>query len=194
VETFTTPRHLRLLIDQDIVDAVSHYLETRSLPDWTSFWTLASARAARATPLGYVEAESLSAAGDSAVLSTISQAQAALETILDTKLVVAFHPDHATEACVDLALLLGVPVCIVPCCVFPADFPLRTNPDGSRLRTYAQLLDYLMFKVSHMQRASLDFWFTDTAKNQVLYTLPPVTEDAKSAKTTPCTTTVEIRG
>jgi hypothetical protein len=174
VETFKTPRHLRLLVNQDLVDALSNYLETRSITDWTCFWTQATERAARATPLGYAEGESSSA-------GTISQAQAALETILQAKLIAGFHPDGATEACVDLALLLGIPVCIVPCCVFPADFPLRTNPDGSRLRTYAQLLDYLMVNVSSMQRAALDFWFTDTAKNQVLYTLSPITKDTASA-------------
>jgi hypothetical protein len=194
VETFKTPRHLRLLVNQDLVDALSNYLETRSLTTWTCFWAHATERAERATPLGYVEDESPSADDASAVHCPISHAQVALETILQTKLIAGFHPDGATEACVDLALLLGVPVCIVPCCVFPADFPLRTNPDGSRLRTYAQLLGYLMVKVSYMQRAALDFWFTDTAKNQVLYTLPPITKDTASAETTASTTMAETKG
>ena len=46
--------------------------------------------------------------------------------ILSTlRLVIGFHPDQATEACVDLAQVLKVPVCIVPCCVFPSEFPNR---------------------------------------------------------------------
>jgi len=42
------------------------------------------------------------------------------------RLVLGFHPDQATEACLDLADILQVPVCIVPCCVFPSEFPHRT--------------------------------------------------------------------
>jgi len=42
------------------------------------------------------------------------------------RLVLGFHPDQATEACMDLADILQVPVCIVPCCVFPSEFPHRT--------------------------------------------------------------------
>jgi hypothetical protein len=111
VETFKTPRHLRLLVNQDLVDVLSNYLETRSITDWTCFWTQATERAARATPLGYAE-------GESSLAGTISQAQAALETILQTKLIAGFHPDGAMEACVDLALLLGLPVCTCPVASF----------------------------------------------------------------------------
>ena len=84
-----------------------------------------------------------------------------------------------TEACVDLALVLGVPFCVVPCCVFPAEFPARTNPaDGTRLRTYQQLLEYLCRKADHIRTADLDFPFTETAKNRVLYTAIPTNKDS----------------
>jgi hypothetical protein len=44
------------------------------------------------------------------------------------KLIVGFHPDQATEACMDLAVLLQIPFCVVPCCVFPNEFPNRHVP------------------------------------------------------------------
>jgi hypothetical protein len=150
------------------------------------------------------------------------------------KLIVGFHPDQATEACMDLAVLLNIPFCVVPCCVFPNEFPNRnipvamstiTNTNASsaarsetmsipsrqgsihqleeegedksrngmdpdepfeeqtttsssattRVRTYSQFLTYLKQKYQphKVQTAELNFDFTETAKNIVLYTLPP---------------------
>ena len=126
------------------------------------------------------------------------------------KLVVGFHPDQATEPCIDLARVLGVPYCVVPCCVFPSEFPNRRlrvehpenghdDTDNHRkephfvpVRTYGQFLDYLRTKAttpmpetsdaridsdaclgSQIQTAHLNFAFTETAKNIVLYTMPP---------------------
>lgn len=130
------------------------------------------------------------------------------------KLIVGFHPDQATEPCIDLARVLGIPYCVVPCCVFPTEFPDRrvrqvaepqnknhandTSIDAEDqetmvpVRNYQQFLDYLKAKASaplseivcepfqdedEQQRkvltSYLDFPFTETAKNIVLYTLPP---------------------
>ena len=113
-------------------------------------------------------------------------ADKALELILKTDLICGFHPDQATDSCIDLANVLGIPVAVVPCCVFPAEFPDRrvvdsaTNEeDGSRdtnkaagekVRTYTQLIHYLQQKCPHAKRAELPFSFTETAKNIVLYT------------------------
>lgn len=117
------------------------------------------------------------------------------------KLIVGFHPDQATEPCIDLARVLDIPYCVVPCCVFPSEFPDRrvfqaatpkdtedtkTEETMVPVRTYQQFLDYLRAKASaplpeiafedehqrQMQTAYLDFPFTETAKNIVLYTLP----------------------
>jgi hypothetical protein len=96
----------------------------------------------------------------------------ALRTILGAKLIVGFHPDQATDGCVDLAELLGVPFCIVPCCVFPHQFPHRRLRDGTRVRTYEQLIKYLKEKCPKARTEVLDFHFTETAKNLVVFTLP----------------------
>jgi hypothetical protein len=152
------------------------------------------------------------------------------------KLIVGFHPDQATEPCIDLAKILNIPFCIVPCCVFPSEFPNRrlvlkeeeekiqqqqqqqqqkqrednnndkehnnnnVNNDNSSsdeqqqqkqlvpVRTYNQFLRYLRQKPTtttnevssngnsnnKILTAYLDFHFTETAKNVVLYTLPPL--------------------
>ena len=159
------------------------------------------------------------------------------------KLVVGFHPDQATEPCIDLAMVLGVPFCVVPCCVFPSEFPdrrLRLSPsvmqqqqrsDGDDrngndddyeqeeqlvlVRNYNQFLDYLRQKpttntesstISSISSSSspgddearitttdssssniihtayLDFPFTETAKNVVLYTLPSLPPTGDGSK------------
>jgi hypothetical protein len=60
-------------------------------------------------------------------------AMSALEVraaVKSASLLIGFHADQATEACVDLAMRLGVPFAICPCCVFPLEFPDRHLPDG----------------------------------------------------------------
>ena len=125
------------------------------------------------------------------------------------KLIVGFHPDQATESCIDLAKILNIPFCIVPCCVFPSEFPNRRlilkeeeqNVQHQQqqqqqqlvpVRTYSQFLKYLRQKPTttttnevcsngnsskKILTAYLDFHFTETAKNVVLYTLPPPPEE-----------------
>ena len=111
----------------------------------------------------------------------------------------------------DLAILLNIPFCVVPCCVFPSEFPqrkIRASLEGifavkgasqeassakvgdlndgrevgdsdegviERVRTYSQFMAYLKAKYqpNNVQTATLQFHFTETAKNIVLYTLPP---------------------
>ncbi len=60
------------------------------------------------------------------------------------------------EAEVDLALALGLPFAVVPCCVFPSEFPDR-RVDGSPVRFYPQLLAYLRAKHPRIRSATLPF-------------------------------------
>ena len=165
ISEFVKPRHLRMLVDQALVGAVEEYLSTKSTSDWMEYWSKASAMALGSQTLGYAECRSTS-------VNQIIDGVAALDTILRTRLIIGFHPDQATEAAIDLAILLNVPFCVVPCCVFPSEFPERRNPDGTRLRTYQQLIDYLSQKALDIRHADLDFHFSETAKSRVLYTLP----------------------
>ena len=69
-------------------------------------------------------------------------------------LIAGFHPDQATEACVDLALSLQLPFAVCPCCVFPDEFPQR-RLDSKPVLVYAQLLEYLKRKHPNTRTATL---------------------------------------
>ena len=78
------------------------------------------------------------------------------------------HPDQATEPLVDVALKLGLPFAVVPCCVFAADNPGRRLRDGREPNTYELFLDYLQEKDEGIRRGKLGFRGRDT----VLYHRP----------------------
>ena len=106
-------------------------------------------------------------------------------------LILGFHPDQATEACLDLALsgILGrkVPFAVVPCCVFPKEFPDRVIRDtGERVLKYDSFLKYLMqkkYKANMHSQIEMKHTNSDeihtfelpipkkTARNTVLYTI-----------------------
>lgn len=164
---FDIPRHLRLLVNQELVSAIQEYKDNGDFEQWQRYWDIATKQALDAQPLGYKEKE-----GENDHGTLLHDASEALQTILSTELVLGFHPDQATDSAIDLAILLDVPFCIVPCCVFPQEFPNRTlSPNGNRVRNYSELIQYL--KERYQPRMDqLPFHFTDTAKNIVLFTLP----------------------
>ena len=61
------------------------------------------------------------------VVPEITEEVAARAAFQGCRLIVGLHPDQATEAIVDLALAVGSPFAIVPCCVYSAEFPKRRN-------------------------------------------------------------------
>jgi len=171
VSDFASPRHMRILVDSDLVEAIRCYRRDHTDDDkfdrWNQYWQSATRRGQEATPLGYKEDDE---ADDNRTDVQIKIAQEALETILSAKLVVGFHPDQATDAGIDLAKELDIPYCVVPCCVFPSEFPNRRLADGSRVRCYSELIQYLQERhAPSIRTESLNFHFTDTAKNLVLY-------------------------
>jgi len=80
---------------------------------------------------------------------------------------------QATDSCIDLALLLQIPYCVVPCCVFPSEFMHRRifGSDERLVRTYSDLLEYLKAKdPDHVKIAELKFHGDPvTARKIVLY-------------------------
>lgn len=166
-EPYQRPKHLRLLVNNGLIEALRAYLDSKDELQWAAYWRLALEEARQSQPLGYFENEIESSA-------TIVDPQEGLTALLDTTLVVGFHPDQATEACIDLALLLGISYCVVPCCVFPSDFPDRLTPEGTRVRTYDEFVAYLRTKDPlHMKKAVLGFHETVTARSIVLYRAYP---------------------
>lgn len=61
----------------------------------------------------------------------------------DSTLVVALHPDQATDAALDFALQRELPFAIVPCCVYAKEFGKRRLADGRRVTSPEQLVEYL---------------------------------------------------
>lgn len=88
--------------------------------------------------------------------------------VRDASLLVGMHPDEATDAIFDVALKLGKPFVVVPCCVFGQTFPHRRKPDGERVVSFDDLVEYLLAKSPDIQRAFLPI----DGKNMVLYRLP----------------------
>ena len=175
------PQHLCIFVNQELVDAVARYRESGDFHAWCRYFTRAVALGVQANPfLGYTCNMRTSEQGDHETLQSLSSeevrdAKFALKTILNTCLVVGFHPDQAVDACLDLAGVLNVPFCVVPCCVFPKEFPHRrvyvADDQYEVVRTYSQLIQYLSQKAPS-DRAELDFFNSTTSRNSVLYSQP----------------------
>jgi len=87
------------------------------------------------------------------------------DLIRGSSILVGLHPDEPTEDILDMALQYGKNVAIVPCCVFPCFFPLRTLSDGRFVRTYQDFLEYLLSKDDRLRKHSLPF----QGRNTVIY-------------------------
>jgi hypothetical protein len=160
---FMLPQHVPICLDQELVDKIRKivYQQEDAHQEWQIYWN------------DKIRHHLLDI-DRTTILTTntaIIDAENALQTILGTALVVGFHPDQATDYCIELAQVLDVPFCVVPCCVFPSEFPNRRLRDTNvRVQNYPQLIQYLQEKCPQAQTAWLDFHFTETAKNLVLYT------------------------
>lgn len=184
-----SPTHLRIFVDQELVDVVKtvqllrqhqrqhHQTEDMGLLEWSTYFERAMQRSQGfVTPTGKNDFSIHSKQED--ILSqtnTITDAFQALHLIESADIIVGFHPDQATDYCFQLAELLQIPVCVVPCCVFPSEFPHRRLRTGSQIvpvEKHEDLIAYLLQEFPSLQTTQLDFAGTTTARNTVLYTLP----------------------
>lgn len=83
-------------------------------------------------------------------------------------LIVGFHPDQAAGEIVEFAMARNIPWCIVPCCVYHKDFSQRKLRDGTNVKSYDHLVQWLCEKDPRARTATLDL----EGKNRVVYTLP----------------------
>ena len=83
-------------------------------------------------------------------------------------LIVGFHPDQAAGEIVDFAISENIPWCIVPCCVYSDTFTKRKLKDGSKVKTYDNLVQWLLEKDPRAKVDTLEL----EGKNQVVYMLP----------------------
>ena len=200
----TSPMHLRIFVDQDLMDALRASLLCLSRQQdphgiWNVYWEKAVRRTQGfVTPTGKNDVVALN--NNSNDNRSVTEGDRALQVLLQTRLVLGFHPDQATDYCFELAALLQVPVCVVPCCVFPSEFPHRlfipaasgtaadeidkptqterSNSDNmdsgssEKVVKYHHLIQYLRQQYPQLLMDTLPFIGTTTARNIVLYTLP----------------------
>jgi len=159
--SFQSPRHFRLFVDAALVRAIQTFKLDADETKWNMYWEDATNRTKDAQPVVQPVTASTHCA-------TVLEGSEALRLLLCTKLILGFHPDQATDPAIDLALLLGVPYCIVPCCVFPRENTHRELADGTPVKKYPQLIKYLKEKYDS-ESSILPFHFTETAKNLVLF-------------------------
>jgi hypothetical protein len=191
-----TPRHLRILVDQKLIEALSRHKATGSVEEWDEYFFKAVSIGSTAQPLmGQASRAKRSTFSCEPSLNattepfndskrdtgtSIQDAREALAVLLKVRLVVGFHPDQAVDACLDLAKLLKVPFCVVPCCVFPREFPqrylVRTDGRKERVRSYDQLVAFLSRKEPMCEVGYLNFYSEpgspSPARNIVLFTRP----------------------
>ncbi len=89
------------------------------------------------------------------------------ERIRNCSVIVGLHPDEATEAIIDMAIRLGKPFAVSPCCVMTKLFPHRRHAKtGDPVRTVWALCRYLLEKSpSSFQVDFLPF----AGRNKVIY-------------------------
>ncbi|KAF1333732.1 hypothetical protein FI667_g2554, partial [Globisporangium splendens] len=100
--------------------------------------------------------------------------------VKNASILVGMHPDEATDAIIDVAILYDKPFALVPCCVFGHKFPDRVMPStGNKVVSYEDLVAYLAAKHPDIQQAFLPF----DGKNLVLYRQSIATEEEQSKTT-----------
>lgn len=93
----------------------------------------------------------------------------ALRLLTGCSMVLGMHPDQAAGPIIDLALALDKPFALVPCCVFASQFPRRRLADGRPVRSYEELVRWLVEKdPATIRVAQLPF----EGRNVVVYRLP----------------------
>ena len=139
---FRRPRHLRVYFDQELAAAVekeevemaaggrSGSSGSATSDEWSRFWAGARRRADTApVPLHHTPADLVAERAAAPTLS--DDADAAFSALRSARLLLAFHPDEATEPAIDFALRRRLPFAVVPCCVFASLLPGRgADVDG----------------------------------------------------------------
>mmetsp|Transcript_37946 Transcript_37946/g.44185 ORF Transcript_37946/g.44185 Transcript_37946/m.44185 type:complete len:268 (+) Transcript_37946:72-875(+) len=189
---FITPRHMRIYVDTYLVEAIrvaeATGASSLSKSCWKSYFGKAIKRGGRVDNCVVTSKHDTNPNQESlSIIGRIIDDVEAHDVIKRAKLIVAFHPDSATEPCIDLAILLKIPFVVCPCCLYSSSFPDRFLPPGDenghggspddfgmkKVRQYEDFLDYLQSKHPKIKRDKLKYASKqDTARNIVLYTLP----------------------
>ena len=84
-------------------------------------------------------------------------AETRAELVEASSIILALHPDEATEAAVDTAIRYRKPWAVVPCCIFARLFPNRRLKSGGEVVSHEHWLQYLCEKQPGASVAKLDF-------------------------------------
>eukprot|EP00977_Amphora_coffeiformis_P005700 scaffold1206_cov160-Amphora_coffeaeformis.AAC.6 len=124
----------------------------------------------------------------------IESARQAWQILTDVTLVVGWHPDEATDACIDFALARRLPFVVCPCCLFSSFFPHRQWHDKEGqprpVTNYEDYIRYLQEKHPSIRVEKLPFRSSatghgaDLARNTVLYMLVSDYDNDKDDDTT----------
>jgi hypothetical protein len=85
------------------------------------------------------------------------------------QVVIGFHPDQATDAILDFALARGIPIALVPCCVFARSFPERRREDGGTVHSFEHFVTYLKDKFIKAGRPAKVSFLEYAGANLVLH-------------------------
>jgi hypothetical protein len=159
--TVVDPRPLKLNAKQRRTLAFRRAALDRVGPEWRAISPFARAMSAR-----------FAARAPSHCQAWFDDAFCQTEQVLveGASVLVGMHPDQATDAIVDAAVRMGKPWAVVPCCVFPTQFPHRRTPSGEPVRSYNQLCSYLEAKVAGTRSLTLDAF---EGRNRVIFWHPP---------------------
>jgi hypothetical protein len=93
------------------------------------------------------------------------------ELLEQCTIIVGMHPDGATDPIMKVAIREQKPWAIVPCCVFPSQFPHRRKPDGGEVRSYEDYCEYILNIApgGKVKEKVLDF----EGRNRCFYYHPP---------------------
>ena len=78
-------------------------------------------------------------------------------TLASASIIIGLHPDQPTGDIVDMALAMGTPFAVIPCCVFPKIFDERILPCGTPVRSYEQFIEWIMLKNALVRKKDLGF-------------------------------------
>jgi len=115
------PKYMRMHIDNTLVETLKQVLTTCSSEDecntnvWDTYWKEEQSRIeSKKVYHGGTTPKTTTYTNNETKNTQISDSQSALKVFQSLDFIAGFHPDQATEASIDLALLLKIPFAIVP--------------------------------------------------------------------------------
>jgi hypothetical protein len=95
------------------------------------------------------------AAREGEVAVVVDSEEEIARIMANCSILVGLHPDQATGDLVDYALAHNKPFAVVPCCTFHEHFRDRFLPSGKPVKSYADLVQWILAKDSRILKDEL---------------------------------------